>query len=108
MTHNPSIPPANSQGKPKQTQSNIVILAVRKLTGGNLKAFVDVQLGPSVTIFGFRVIQQPGQKAYVSPPQREYTDQSGQKHYAPIVELTGNLKDRVEHAIRGAWEAANA
>ena len=108
MTHNSSIPQSTTEGKSKQTQSNIGILAVRKLTGGNLKAFIDVQLGPSVTIFGFRVIQQPGQKAYVSPPQREYTDQDGKKHYAPMLELTGNLKTRVEHAIMTAWEAANA
>jgi DNA-binding cell septation regulator SpoVG len=104
MTHTSSIPPEGSAGKSKQTQSNILILAIHALTGGNLKAFVDVQLGPSVTIFGFRIIQQAGQKAWVSAPQREYTDQSGIKRYAPIVELTGNLKDRVEHAIMAAWE----
>ena len=40
---------------------------------GNLKAFASVQLGP-VILDGFRVIQQPGQKPWVSVPQEKGSD----------------------------------
>ena len=75
---------------------------------GPLKAFVDVQVGTTLIVHGCRVIQQPGQRAFVSPPQVAWTGQDGKKHYSPIVEWTGALKSAVETAILDAWGAANA
>lgn len=80
------------------------ILSMKQATGGNLKAFVDVQVGASLTIRGFRIVQQPGQKAGVAPPQREWMGDNGVKRYAPIVELSGTLKHAIEQAILTAWE----
>jgi DNA-binding cell septation regulator SpoVG len=77
---------------------------MKQAAGGNLRAFVDVGLGPSIVIRGFRVIQQAGQKPWVSPPQQEYAGADGKRHYSPIVELAGNLKREIEQAILAAWE----
>jgi DNA-binding cell septation regulator SpoVG len=70
---------------------------------GNLKAFADVKIGRSLKIFGCRVVQQPNQKAWVSPPQRTWQDKSGVTKYAPIVELSGELKEAVDEAILAEW-----
>lgn len=70
---------------------------------GNLKAFVDVQVGSTLTIFGCRVIQQPGQRAWVSPPQREWTTPDGTKKFSPVIEWRGPLKDAVERTILDAY-----
>ena len=84
-------------------------VTVLKLTSpakdGNLKAFVDVQVGTTLIVHGCRVIQQPGQRAFVAPPQSEWTGQDGKKHYSPIVEWTGALKSAVETAVLDAWTA---
>jgi DNA-binding cell septation regulator SpoVG len=94
-----SVPDSPATRKP----AVITILAIHPLQGSNLKAFVDVQLG-AVVVHGFRVIQQPGQRAWVSPPQREWMA-DGRKRFAPVIELSGDLKRRVEAAILQAWQA---
>jgi DNA-binding cell septation regulator SpoVG len=70
---------------------------------GNLKAFADIKIGKSVRIFSMRVIQQPNQKAYVSPPQRSWQDKDGKTRYAPMVELSGALKEEVDAAVLMEW-----
>jgi DNA-binding cell septation regulator SpoVG len=59
----------------------IEVLEVRRLDGdSNLKAFAKVKLG-SVIIHGCRIIQQPGQRAWVALPQtpaRKKQDGSGE------------------------------
>jgi DNA-binding cell septation regulator SpoVG len=96
-------PPTASipQAAPKY---HVRILSLKPSAGGNLKAFVDVQVGTSLTIYGFRLIQQSGQKPWISAPQRTWTGDDGKPRYAPILELKGELKREVEQAILSAWE----
>ena len=69
---------------------DITVENIRKLDGsGNLKAFVSVNIGGKLTIHSCRIIQQPGQKAWVALPQREWTTQQGEK-LAPLIELPDN------------------
>jgi len=70
---------------------------------GSLKAFANVKVGKSLRMYGFRVIQQAGQKVWVSPPQRSWKDDEGQTKYAPIVEVTGDLKAAIDEAVLNAW-----
>lgn len=47
----------------------VTVLAVRPVkTPGTLRGFADVQIGPLV-VTGCRIVQQPGQAAWVSMPQ---------------------------------------
>jgi DNA-binding cell septation regulator SpoVG len=80
----------------------IEVLEVRRIIGeGNLRAFAAVRLG-AVVIRGCRIVQQPGQKAWVSLPQQK----SGDRYY-PVVEITRKeLLDQVREAILEAWERA--
>jgi DNA-binding cell septation regulator SpoVG len=82
------------------------VLEVKPVTGrGNLKAFARVRLG-AVVIHGCRVIQQPGQKAWVALPQvpaRAKADGSGAGWY-PVIEITNpELLARVRAAVLEAW-----
>jgi DNA-binding cell septation regulator SpoVG len=77
----------------------IEVLEIRRLTAdGNLKAFAKVRLG-AVVINSCRVIQQPGQRAWVAMPQQK----SGERWY-PLVEITRReLMDQVKDAVLQAW-----
>ena len=84
--------------------TRIEVFDIQRFTDkDNLKAFADVRLGLSIRVYGFRVIQQPPQKAWVSPPQRSWQGKDGTTKYAPIIELTGDLKDAVDQAVLAAY-----
>lgn len=81
----------------------IEVLAIKPLqTAGNLRAFASIRIA-GITVHDCRVVQQPGQRPWVSLPQREYV-KDGQKKYSAIVELSDSLKREAERAILAAWE----
>jgi DNA-binding cell septation regulator SpoVG len=73
---------------------------LRPLSGaGNLKAFAVAEIGPW-TIRGLRIIQQPGQRAYVALPQEKTAD----GRYFPILQTNDtSLKDTIQAAVLQAW-----
>lgn len=82
---------------------SVTCLQIRPVkTPGNLRAFADVQIGPLV-VTGCRVIQQPGQAAWVSMPQAQADD----GRFFPCLRsdddaLRQNVKDRVLRAAASA------
>ena len=88
--------------------NRVEILAIKPLTKpGNLKAFVSIRVGELI-VHDLRVVQQSGQAAWVSPPQREYTDQQGQRKFYPVVEFAGKLKEGITQAVLSAWTTEQA
>ena len=84
---------------------NITVENIKKLNDtGNLKAFVSVTIGNKLTIHSCRIVQQPGQVAWVSLPQREWVDQHGQRRFAPLIELPEKVKDAIQEAVLNTWE----
>ena len=84
---------------------DITVDKIRKLDGsGNLRAFVSVTIGGTLTIHSLRIIQQPGQKAWVSLPQREWTTPQEETRFAPLIELPEKVKNAIEAAVLNAWE----
>jgi DNA-binding cell septation regulator SpoVG len=81
----------------------IQVLKVKPLdNGGNLRAFASVRIG-AVVIHSVRIVQQPGQKPWVSMPQTKSGDPP---KYYPIVEIESDgLRNRVRDAVLEAWEA---
>ncbi len=80
---------------------------VTKLTptdqAGNVKAFANVQLGEVLIINDCKIIQQPGQRAYVSMPTRPRTDGKG---YTPYVQaLDDRLMEAISTAVLEAWRS---
>jgi DNA-binding cell septation regulator SpoVG len=85
------------------TAAAIEVLTISALaSAGNLKALVSVRIGPSLVVHKCRVIQQPGQRAWVSMPQERWDGADGQPRYTALVELSGGLRDRVATAILAA------
>jgi DNA-binding cell septation regulator SpoVG len=87
-----------------EARKRVEVVAIKPLSNkGSLSAFASVRLG-GVTIHDCMVVQQFGQKAWVSLPQKEYTTRAGEKKYAPVIELSDNLKKQVNEAVLTAWE----
>lgn len=80
--------------------SKITVLKITQLNQGNLKAFANIRLGSTMTINGCRVIQQPGQRAYVALPQTQ--DKNGR--FWPVITADDpKFKDAVEQLVIDAW-----
>jgi DNA-binding cell septation regulator SpoVG len=92
-------PPADSRFDPTGK-----VCRVHVVDKGNLRAFADVKLSGVGIIRGFRIIQEAGKRAWVSVPQRAWTDPDGQRKFSPLIELTPDLKARLSAAILKAWE----
>jgi DNA-binding cell septation regulator SpoVG len=68
---------------------------------GNVKAFVIIRLGEALEIRGCKIIQQPGQKAWVAMPDRPHTDGKGYTPYVKI--LDDRLMEAISNAVLEAW-----
>lgn len=80
--------------------SKITVLSVRAVDGaGNLRAFAEIQLGETLIISGCRIVQQPGQRAYVAFPQNE----RGGKYYSIVTAVDKRFKAAVEEKVLEAW-----
>lgn len=71
---------------------------------GNLRAFADVGVNSTFILHSCRVIQQPGQRPWVSMPQAEVL-KDGKKLYYPIVKiLDKQLEAEIKQAVLSAYE----
>lgn len=80
----------------------IEVLDVRRVeNAGNLKALATVKTG-CLKIHGWRIIQQPSQRAWVSVPQEQ--DQQGRWHSR--LEITNpSVLEAIRRAVLQAWDA---
>jgi len=70
-------------------------------TAGTVKAFATIQIGDALEIRDLKLIQQDGQRAWVSLPDRQRSDGKG---YAPILKtLDDRLKSEIDKVVLGAW-----
>ncbi len=79
------------------------VINIKTIPAGNLKAFVSVRVGPLI-MHDWRIIQQSGQRAYVSPPQAEYVDAAGKKRFKPLLDCPKEWRDEIDKTILAAWE----
>ena len=92
---------ANGIGTPV---ADIELVAVRPSTNaGNVRAFATIRVG-GVTIHGAKIVQQPGQAAWLAMPDRSYADAGGKQKWSAVVELTPDLRRRVSDTILAEWE----
>jgi DNA-binding cell septation regulator SpoVG len=77
----------------------IKVLRISPVTGrGNLRAYADVQFD-GITITDCPIVQQNGQAAYVTGPQK-FED----GHWWPVVKLTSDLRQHVQAAVLSEWQ----
>jgi DNA-binding cell septation regulator SpoVG len=85
----------------------ITVERIKLMSTGNLRAFVSIKISngaSSITIHDCRIVQQPGQAAWVALPQREYTDRDGAKKWTALVWIEGPLKDQIDAAVIPHYE----
>lgn len=73
------------------------------MPASTLKAICDFKLNDS-EFYSWRIIQQEGQHAWVSPPQESWTDDSGLKKYKPLVKFKPSLMKDVSSKLIEAYE----
>jgi len=71
-------------------------------SAGTLRAFASIQVGKLI-MHDFRVVQQDGQRAYVQPPQAEYS-RDGKRQFKPLLSYPPEWKEQIEAAIIEAWK----
>ena len=72
-------------------------------TQGCLRAYATIKIGPLI-ISKVKLIKQPGQKAYVSPPQLEYYA-NGRISYVPVVKWPPEWQEQIFTAVHDAYSA---
>lgn len=83
--------------------AKITVTKITPVTSqGNLKAFASIKLGDVLTIHDCRVIQQQGQKAFVSLPQRK--DEKTGKYYYIVFPESEQFKEAVQEKVLDAWQ----
>lgn len=90
---------------PTDQASDIEVLSIKRQTNcGNLKAFVSIRLG-GIEINGLRIVQQPGQRAFVQLPVVEYIRKDdGNRAFAPLVRIHDQTLDTtLRQAVLAAW-----
>jgi DNA-binding cell septation regulator SpoVG len=87
----------------------IEVVQLRHLSGaGCLRALASVRLG-GLVVHEFRIVQQPGQRAWVSPPQRPTrprADGTG-SGWVALVEIPSKaLKEKINEIVLAAFAGA--
>ena len=81
----------------------VEVLNFRPFTGqGSLKGFAEVKIANRLIIRDIRLIQVAGKEAFVSPPQKEYTNREGEKKYLKLNEWPEEWDTDIRHAIIAA------
>lgn len=71
---------------------------------GSLCAFAAVTLSGRLTIRDCRLIQQDGQRPWLSMPTKSWTDQKdGRTKYRPLIDLPEEWQKAIESAVIAAW-----
>ena len=71
---------------------------------GDVRAFATIRLG-GVTVHGTKIVQQPGQRAWVAMPDRQWLNDGSKKRWSPTVELNEGLRQRVTARVLAKWGA---
>jgi hypothetical protein len=99
-----NVPNSEAENNDTASSTKIPVITIRRADTGTVRTIEDVGVGPSLTPKECKVIQQPGQWAWVNPPSREWQGSDGKRHFSLLVELIGSLRKRVDQAIVEAWE----
>ena len=84
---------------PNPWTAKLSVSAIHPVSSGNVKAFVSVKIGDALTIHGCKVVQQPGQRAYVALPQNERNG----KYFPAIESHDPRFQEALSIAVLAAW-----
>jgi hypothetical protein len=88
---------------PSPSVAKIEVLDLRLVSQGNIRAYARVRVG-ALVIAGVKVVQQPGQRAYVRLPDQQ-NPTTGK--WFPIVNcISPTLQSAIDGAVLDAWRDA--
>lgn len=95
----------NFTDKPPKFQDVIQALDFKSVSDrGALKAFCTLHIG-HLQINDCRIIQQPGQRAWVAMPQISYKNEYGTVKYRSLVQINDEaLRNQITHIVLSEWE----
>jgi len=105
---------ARQQGtapSPPPKSPAFLVSDVRLVRTGSLIGFCTVRIGKepnAVLVHGWRLIQQPGQSAFISPPQESWEGEDGKKKYRNLFEFPRAWRQPLTDAITAAFEEHEA
>lgn len=76
---------------------------LRRIGKGNIKAFVDILLPEGISILDCRIVQQPGQTAWLAMPQTSWAGDDGKTRQKALVKLPPELQQVVQEAALEAF-----
>lgn len=84
---------------------NIIVHAIYPVNDqGNLRAFADVTVDGARSP-RWRIIQQPGQRAWVSPPQISWNSRvTGETIYRPAISVTKEQRLEVQAVVLSVFQ----
>ncbi len=86
-----------------QYRDDITIVAIRKVSNfGSLRAFADVEINGILTR-DWRVIQEEGKAAWVSPPQTAF-EKDGKKQYKRIIVPPDATMNKIAAVLLSAYK----
>lgn len=87
---------------------DIIVEQLRPVNGsGNLRAFLDLILPDGTEVKNCRIVQQPGQRPWLSLPQSEWVGKDGNKRYTTLVKLPSDLHQAAERAAIEAFQGGD-
>jgi hypothetical protein len=84
----------------------IEVTELKTVNGGNVKAYVSVRVG-DWEIHNFRIIQKPGQVAWIQAPETTWKGQNGKIYYRQLLTLPAEMMQRITVRILSRWEEEN-
>ena len=93
-----------AQPEPKKAPAFEVVDLRLIENAGSLRAYASVKIGP-LTVHDFRVIEQSGQAAWVSVPQKAWNTPQGERKFSPLLELPPDWKRPLTDAVIAASES---
>jgi hypothetical protein len=84
-----NVPKSEAGHNHTSSPTNSHVIAIRHTDKGTIRGIADVGRGPSAILKEFPGIQQPGQRASVSPRSRAWQGTEGKQDSVPLVELSG-------------------
>ena len=97
----------NMRGALRDSQAGPVITVevIKRIdNAGSLRGFASVDVDGKLKIHDLRIVQQDGQRAWVSMPQASY-EKDGKRRWYSIVEVPDNVKAAIQNAVLATWRA---
>jgi DNA-binding cell septation regulator SpoVG len=87
---------------PNPYSDRLTVTKITPASFGNVKAFVSIRLGDTLTIHSVKVVQEPGKRAYVRLPESEKDG----RYFSVVSADDPRFQDAVQEKVLAAWQVS--